>query len=387
MNSYYTSNIRSEPSAKQSYLIFIIILTLFWSLILPRSVIEQPWQDYSTRTMKGVTIQIRALNEKKNPVVSKYLMTLGHKNDDVAEIDLTDQEFSSDHLSDKTFLKQVDIHNLAQQGYTKAIHKVLEIYPRRVNEVDRTGAINMWHSQFCAFMILSMGIGMLSYIPTLSMILIAGGTLELYRSNFLLNQGITPLAVAIGAGNSNTAQLLIERGADVNIGLGNAGNAATVLDVAGITPLVLALGPDLDALGTVPADSSLVSSLIRSGCDVNIKFTLPSKNFRSFTNPLGYMKNIRNMTPLHLAANNSFLGVVKLLLERGANVSAYNSHKDSALHYACRKRDIEIVNLLIEYGADTSLKNNFGKSPLEDCKDYLDRNEISKVKHDDERIP
>lgn len=62
--------------------------------------------------------------------------------------------------------------------------------------------------------------------------------------------------------------------------------------------------------------------------------------------------------------------VVKLLLERGADVNARTSWLRTPLHDAIIYRDIEFVKLLVEAGADIGLKDKWGKSPLDKARKW-----------------
>lgn len=57
-------------------------------------------------------------------------------------------------------------------------------------------------------------------------------------------------------------------------------------------------------------------------------------------------------TPLYRAAYKGHPGVVKLLLERGANVHAHGWARSSPMHAVCIGGNVEVMNLLLEYGGD-----------------------------------
>lgn len=57
------------------------------------------------------------------------------------------------------------------------------------------------------------------------------------------------------------------------------------------------------------------------------------------------------MTPLIWAVYNGYLAVVKLLLDRGANIEAQDNHGMTALLWAVHKGRLEFVKLLLERGA------------------------------------
>ena len=76
--------------------------------------------------------------------------------------------------------------------------------------------------------------------------------------------------------------------------------------------------------------------------------------------------NAMKNTPLHAAAAGRKLGLVKLLLDAGANANARQEGGWTALHAAAQNGDREIVELLIAHGADMNARadNNQGALDL-----------------------
>ena len=69
-------------------------------------------------------------------------------------------------------------------------------------------------------------------------------------------------------------------------------------------------------------------------------------------------------TPLHRAAYENRIQVVKLLLEQDAiDVHLRDDHGATALHHAAANGNTEIVNLLIASGADTLVADSDGRTP------------------------
>ncbi len=58
-------------------------------------------------------------------------------------------------------------------------------------------------------------------------------------------------------------------------------------------------------------------------------------------------------TPLHYTVEKGYLDMVKILLEKGADINAKDNNGKTPLHYATEKGYIEAVNYFIEKGANT----------------------------------
>ena len=70
-------------------------------------------------------------------------------------------------------------------------------------------------------------------------------------------------------------------------------------------------------------------------------------------------------SPLHEAAAYNTVGVVRLLVSKGLDVTAQDLNGDTPLHFAAEhSADPEIPALLLDHGADVNAKNQLGKTPL-----------------------
>jgi len=76
-------------------------------------------------------------------------------------------------------------------------------------------------------------------------------------------------------------------------------------------------------------------------------------------------------TMLMIACKNKKLGIVKTLLEMGAQgtINKQNAVGDTALHIACKNGYAAIASVLVLNGADLTIKNVLGKTPIEVCDD------------------
>lgn len=71
------------------------------------------------------------------------------------------------------------------------------------------------------------------------------------------------------------------------------------------------------------------------------------------------------VTPLHSAAAGGHAGIVKLLLEHGADPNAAQDGGFTPLHSAAQNDDRESVEALLEAGADPGLANDDGRTPAD----------------------
>lgn len=163
---------------------------------------------------------------------------------------------------------------------------------------------------------------------------IFNGTLDVTVPRFLLDHGAdantktktgqTLLDWAIeGAGNGTVplVDLLLDHGANVNV---TDGNGWTLLSRSceWIHP-------------------ALVRTLLKHGANPNIH------------------SPANDMTPLIQAARQGQIGVMKLLLAKGADVNAFSKFDSSALFVAAQKGRADVVKLLLERGANPNYVNDF----------------------------
>lgn len=86
--------------------------------------------------------------------------------------------------------------------------------------------------------------------------------------------------------------------------------------------------------------------------------------------PVDVIHNGRfNVTPLQAAAREGHVGVVRLLLERGANVNHFDHDDFSPVTFAAEARRWEVVKILAEHGADFHHADATGRDGM----DYLRR--------------
>ena len=75
-------------------------------------------------------------------------------------------------------------------------------------------------------------------------------------------------------------------------------------------------------------------------------------------------EGVYGQTCLITAAYHGHLAICRLLIDKGAQVEAKNSHGNTPLHYAAAQGHVEIVRLLCDRGADIEARGNNGWRPL-----------------------
>ncbi|WP_458462391.1 ankyrin repeat domain-containing protein [Paenibacillus sp.] len=101
---------------------------------------------------------------------------------------------------------------------------------------------------------------------------------------------------------------------------------------------------------------------------------------------LANIENQDGLTPLGYASHYGQAGVVRVLLEHGADVNALSHSSisfipsNTALHAALAgERSPEVIRLLIEHGASTSILDSDGQYALHSAAFHTDQTELIEV--------
>jgi len=167
------------------------------------------------------------------------------------------------------------------------------------------------------------------------------------------------LVDAIAERNTSAVRALLNEGIDVNAARADGATAllwAAHWDDREAVDLLLGAGANVNA-----ADDYGVTPLARA-CE-NASEPTVIRLLEARANPNAAQVN--GLTPLMIAARTGSLNVVKALLSRGANVNAATANTDeTALSWAVAERHLDIVRVLIDKGADVHARPRQAFSPL-----------------------
>ena len=82
--------------------------------------------------------------------------------------------------------------------------------------------------------------------------------------------------------------------------------------------------------------------------------------FAATTSPSVMMRSPTGTTPLHIAAIRGDTGVVRTLLEAGADPNAAGEHGTTPLHAALEHKHLQVARMLIVAGSTLEAANNDG---------------------------
>ncbi|KAF4989083.1 hypothetical protein FGRMN_9369 [Fusarium graminum] len=294
-----------------------------------------------------------------------------------------------------------------------------------------TLAIKRGHAEIAGFLI-DNGADCLAATGNESPIFLASGEGLLGVVEALLDRGVSPnsqgpggfptLCHAVGHDRKEVVELLLERGANVELETAT-GRRALHLAVnsnksEAIMKVLLRYGADIDArdssgqtplfeavhrwgTGNPMGSLDMMKLLIANGADINardfdgrtcllkaagttaLSMTLSAGDLIEFLVKNGadiHAEDPAGQSCLHIAATAFYLDllkVVRILLELGSKVNARNLKGESCLHIL-RERHLagpyaeDVIQLLITYGADINLCDNNGRTPLHPTTRHMD---------------
>jgi serine/threonine-protein phosphatase 6 regulatory ankyrin repeat subunit B len=205
-------------------------------------------------------------------------------------------------------------------------------------------------------------------------------------------------------------QLLVERGADVNVNSRNE-NLETLSGQLQLSQMLVDLSADVNAEddqsrtplhrvlethGHPDKDrSSLVQLLVERGAGVNVNARNENGetllHWASYHGQLQFVRMLidhganvnaednQGRTPLHRASEakgssgGDHFSIAQLLMEHGADVNTRHENRETPLHSASYQGQLQLVQMLVDHGANVNAENSQARTPLhrvlaaEDC--------------------
>ena len=167
--------------------------------------------------------------------------------------------------------------------------------------------------------------------------------------------------VAVRYGDGEIVKALLENGADANA-ITACGHSVLYIAVdsgrADMVKLLLEKGADPTVITTF-CRTLLHTAAERRGHDDILKLLLESE-----LDPNAREQD-RSWAPIHIAAGAGSEGMVRLLLDKGANPNVTEDEEWTSLHIAVDRGRDDVVKLLLQRGADPKLENGRRDTPLQ----------------------
>jgi len=189
-------------------------------------------------------------------------------------------------------------------------------------------------------------------------------TVVLLLSLVFFLTGCTPALVGSAIrGDANSVKTLLDKGADVNV---RDADGNTALDWAAgegqleIVKILLDKGADVNVKGmlgftplmaaTTHGHTEIVKILLDRGADVNAISGTTAFSWTAYDGSSSESGIYGGLTALMIAARDGYADIVKLLLEKEADINIKDVNGKTVLQWAEKNNHSEIIKLLKEAG-------------------------------------
>lgn len=190
--------------------------------------------------------------------------------------------------------------------------------------------------------------------PEIAQLLIDKGA----KVNFVNSQGWTALTEAADEGALATAKVLLNAGADAHLKIKNDASPIRMAASEGHAQILQLLIDKGGKLSTITEGQPPLHSAAEEGQLDVVKMLLGMDADLS-------QQDENGRTALMYAAEEGQTSVVQLLVEKGAKVNQQDKNGRTALSYAAGERQTEVVRFLLDRGADVNLLDHNGNSALD----------------------
>lgn len=170
-------------------------------------------------------------------------------------------------------------------------------------------------------------------------------------------RGCTPLHLAAQVGDKNLVQLLLEKGA-TSAGLSNNGGWRPLhLAAEGGHEATVRLLQGVESTTSCSDTWKLLHAAVKGELEEITRELLHDNPMVLDNNPAGFHEERYRRLPLHVAAERGSEQMASLLLQNGAITSVIDDYGRTALLVAATYGHVGVVKLLLEYGADVNTTN------------------------------
>ena len=133
-----------------------------------------------------------------------------------------------------------------------------------------------------------------------------------------------------------------------------------------VVTVILRLGADVEQTGTIVIKEQTIKEATPLWCAAAVGHLGIVKLLVEYGANIN-SKTCSNSTPLRAACYSGYLNIVEFLIEHGADINTLNYAKETSISLACWKEQYSVVEYMIRKGADINIKSASGATALHYC--------------------